>query len=59
LDSYKIIRNYTEKRLRRWLVNKHKGKGTGYRQYPDEYLYERLSLYNIAQKMADVPRAKV
>lgn len=59
LDSYKIIRNYTEKRLRRWLVNKHKGKGTGYRQYPDEYLYERLGLYNIAQKMTDVPRAKV
>ena len=60
LASYKILRKYTEKRLRRWLVHKKKLKGTtGYRQFPDEYLYEKLGLYKIAQVMADVPRAKV
>jgi len=59
VPSYKIIRNYTEKRLRRWLVNKHKIRGTtGYRQFPDEYLYDQLGLYKLAQVRADVPRAK-
>lgn len=59
LPCYKILRRYTEKRLRRWLVQKHKQRGTtGYRQYPDKYLYERLGLYEIAQVRADVPRAK-
>ena len=60
LASYKILRRYTEKRFRRWLVHKHKMRGTtGYRQFPDEFLYEELGLYKIAQIMADVPRAKV
>jgi RNA-directed DNA polymerase len=59
LPCYKILRKYTEKRLRRWLANKHKFKGTtGYRQFPDEHLYGKLGLYNIATVMADVPRAK-
>jgi group II intron reverse transcriptase/maturase len=59
LSSYKALRSYTEKRLRRWLANKSKLRGTGYRQFPDKFLYEELGLYKIAQVMADVPRAKV
>lgn len=59
LSSYKYLRAYTEKRFRRWLANKGKLRGTGYRQFPDEFLYEELGLYKIAQVMADVPRAKV
>ena len=60
LGSYKKLRRYTERRLRRWLVMKHKMRGTtGYRQFPDEFLYGKLGLYQIAQVMADVPRAKV
>lgn len=56
---YKIVRSYTEKRLRRWLAHKHKIRGTtGYRQFPDEYLYDQLGLYKLAQVRADVPRAK-
>jgi RNA-directed DNA polymerase len=59
LASYKILRRYTEKRLRRWLVDKSKLRGTtGYRQFPDEFLYKKLGLYEIGQVMADVPRAK-
>lgn len=60
LTSYRIVRKYTERRLRRWLVKKHKLRGTtGYRQYPDEYIYGKLGLYKLAEKMADVPKAKV
>ena len=60
LPCYKIVRCYTERRLRRWLVKKHKLRGTttGCRQYPDEFLYGKLGLYPIPQTMADVSRAK-
>lgn len=43
--EYRTLKSYTERRLRRWLMKKHKRRGTGYRQYPDEYLYERLGLF--------------
>ncbi len=43
--QYWLLRKYTERRLRRWLMHKHRRRGTGYRQYPDEYLYETLGLY--------------
>lgn len=58
IESYKIIRHYTEKRFRRWLVKKHKLKGTGYRQFPNKYLYNELGLYKLAETMASVPKAK-
>lgn len=59
LKSYHTVRKYTEKRLRRWLVKKHKMRGTtGYRQFSDEHLYGKLGLYKIASVMADVPKAK-
>ena len=45
--AYRMVRQYTERRLRRWLMKKHKRTGTGYRQYPDEYLYETLGLFEI------------
>lgn len=43
--EYRIINAYTKRRLRRWLMKKHKRQGTGYRQYPDEFLHEKLGLY--------------
>jgi hypothetical protein len=33
--------------------------GAGFRQIPDEYLYEMLGLYRIPRRRADLPRAKV
>ena len=33
--------------------------GTGYRQYPDEYLYETLGLFRVPRRRVDLPRAKV
>ena len=44
--AYRVVRAYTERRVQRWLMMKHhKGRGTGYRQYPKEHLYETLCLY--------------
>jgi hypothetical protein len=45
-EPYRRLRKYTERRLRRWLMLKHKRRGTGYGQYPDAFLYEKLGLFN-------------
>jgi group II intron reverse transcriptase/maturase len=59
MDIYDRIRNYTDRRVRRWLMRRTGRRGTGFRQIPDEYLYETLGLYRIPQRRADLPRAKV
>lgn len=56
--TYNLVRRYTERRIRRWLMGKCGQGGTGYRQYPDEYLYERLGLYMLPRTRVDLPRAK-
>ena len=43
---YRRTKSYTARRLRRWLMKKHKRRGTGYRQYLDEYLYGKLGLFD-------------
>lgn len=43
---YDLVKAYTERRIRRWLMKKHKRRGTGYRQYPDELLYGEFGLFN-------------
>jgi hypothetical protein len=58
MKTYGIVRKYTERRIRRWLMRRRKQRGTGYRQYPDEYLYEKLGLYKLPGRRADLPRAK-
>lgn len=56
--TYNLVRQYTERRIRRWLMGKHGQRGTGYRQYPNKYLYEKLGLYMLPRTRADLPRAK-
>ncbi len=58
LPIYKLIRWYVQRRLQRWLVRRSGQAGTGYRQYPDEYLYETLGLYKLPSRRADMPSAK-
>lgn len=58
LPTYRKIRRYTERRLRRWLMRKHKRRGTGYRQYPDEHLYGRLGLFKLPERRIDLLKAK-
>jgi group II intron reverse transcriptase/maturase len=55
---YRSLQGYTERRLRIWLMRKRGKKGTGYRQYPDEYLYETLGLYRLPLKRGDLLNAK-
>jgi RNA-directed DNA polymerase len=59
MKVYGLIRRYTERRVRRWLVKRRGGRGTGYRQFPDEYLYQNLGLYVLPLRRADLPSAKV
>ena len=57
LPTYKLIRWYVQRRLQRWLVRRSGQAGTGYRQYPGEYLYETLGLYSLPRRRADLPSA--
>lgn len=59
IKSYQTVQRYTERRLRRWLVNKHKQRGrSGVRLYSDEYLYEHLGLHRLPSSKASVLSAK-
>ena len=58
LPAYRVVRWYVQRRLQRWLVRRSGQAGTGYRQYPDEYLYETLGLYALPLRRADLPSAK-
>lgn len=55
---YRKIRQYTERRLRRWLMRRQQRQGTGYKQYPDAYLYETLGLYELPTSRAAMLNAK-
>lgn len=55
---YKLVKRYTERRLRRWLMKKHKRRGTGYRQYPDDFLYVKLGLFDPHAHRVSRARAK-
>ena len=56
--AYRLIQRYTERRLRRWLMRRRQKRGTGYRQYPDEYLYGKLGLIKLATSREDLLQAK-
>ncbi|WP_367156151.1 group II intron maturase-specific domain-containing protein [Methylomonas sp. HYX-M1] len=55
---YRSIQDYAERRLRIWLMRRRGQRGTGYRQYLDEYLYETLGLYRLPRTRADLLNAK-
>lgn len=55
---YRRIDNYVARRLRIWSMRKRGKRGTGYRQYPDRFLYETLGLIRL-QPLADGSNAKV
>jgi RNA-directed DNA polymerase len=59
MEFYELIRAYTERRVRRWLMRRTGRRGVGFRQIPDEYLYETLGLYSVPRRRVDLPRAKV
>jgi group II intron reverse transcriptase/maturase len=57
--AYKAVDAHANFRLREWLRNKHKVKGRGTAQYPDEHLYQTLGLTRLAPRTRDLPWAKV
>jgi RNA-directed DNA polymerase len=59
MEIYDLIRAYTERRVRRWLMRRTGRRGVGFRQIPDEYLYGTLGLYAVPRRRVDLPRAKV
>jgi RNA-directed DNA polymerase len=59
IEIYELVRAYTERRIRRWLMRRSGRRGVGFRQIPDEYLYETLGLYSVPRRRVDLPRAKV
>ncbi len=58
LRAYRLIQYYTERRLRRWLMRRRQKRGTGYRQYPDKHLYEKLGLFKLPESRVDLSNAK-
>jgi RNA-directed DNA polymerase len=55
---YRDLQGYTDRRLRIWLMRRRGKRGTGYRQYPDKYLYRTLGLIRLPQTRADLLNAK-
>ncbi len=55
---YRAIQWNTERRLQRWLRRRTGQPGTGYRQYPERYLYDTLGLYKLPSARRDLPNAK-
>jgi len=57
-QAYRLIRQYMERRFRRWLMRREQRRGTGYKRYPDRYLYETLGLFQLPTSRAAVLNAK-
>ena len=56
---YWLIDSYTARRLRIWLMRRRGKRGTGYRQYSEQFLYETLGLIRLLPRGNDLSNAKV
>jgi hypothetical protein len=50
---------YVARRLRIWMMRRQGRRGTGYRQFSDQFLYETLGLIRLLPGRASMPNAKV
>jgi group II intron reverse transcriptase/maturase len=55
---YQLVRRHTERRFRRWLMRRQQKRGTGYKQYPDRYLYDTLGLFRLPATRTAMTNAK-
>ena len=55
---YHLVRRYTERRVRRWLMRRTGRAGTGFAQISDKYLYQTLGLFAVPLRRIDQSRAK-
>lgn len=58
VQVYRAVRRYLERRFRKWLMRREQRGGTGYKQYPDGYLYGELGLFPIPTRRTAAPNAK-
>ena len=58
LRIYQLVRRYTERRVRRWLMRRTGRAGTGFAQIPDKYLYATLGLFAVPLRRTDLSRTK-
>ena len=56
--TYRLIDRYVARRLRIWLIRRQGRRGTGYRQYSDQYLCETLGLIRLLPGRDAMPNAK-
>jgi len=56
--AYRAIESHAQKRLRQWLVRKHKVGGLGTARWPNEHLDGTLGLIRITEKAREFPWAK-
>lgn len=56
-QAYDLVRRYTERRLRRWMMRREQRRGTGYKRYPDSHLYDTLGLFRPPEHRS-TPNAK-
>ncbi len=55
--AYRLLDQYTTRRLRLWLCHKHRVQGSGTSRYPDEYLYGDLGLVCLPHLTHNLPWA--
>jgi group II intron reverse transcriptase/maturase len=58
LRTYQFVQRHTEARLRRWLLRRQGKRGSGWRRYPNEYLYGTLGLLQLPRTRAAMTNAK-
>ncbi|MCB0078958.1 MAG: hypothetical protein KDD73_16220 [Anaerolineales bacterium] len=58
MQAYELIRQYTDRRLRHWLMRRAGQRGRGFEQYSQEYLHETLGLLRIPRRRTDLPSTK-
>jgi hypothetical protein len=51
--AYSRLEVFTQRRIRGWLVHKHRIEGRGERRYPATYIYGTLGIVNLAQVLTD------
>ena len=55
--AYRIVDRHARHRLRQWLCDKHKLRGTGISRFPDEYLDKTLGLVQLQVRTRNFPWA--
>ncbi len=56
--AYNDVDEHARRRLRRWLLRKHKVQGPGFTRFPNRYLYRELGLICLARRKRNLPWAK-